>query len=64
MNEQPADRVLVNLTSAQVHAIDQLRALGYGDDKATPASVIEYIVARFIDDMKRARVLSPPPSED
>lgn len=56
----PADRLLINLTSPQVHAIYQLRDYGYGDGK-TPASVIEYMVERFIDDLRRAGVVKPIP---
>ena len=46
------DRLLITITPMQRVQIAHLTDLGYGDGK-TPASVVEYIVARFIDDMHR-----------
>lgn len=51
------DRVLINLTSEQVRTINRLRLMGYGSEERTPASVVEYMVARFIDDIRRAGLL-------
>lgn len=49
---QENDKLLINITAMQRVQIAHLTDLGYGDGK-TPASVVEYIVARFIDDMHR-----------
>lgn len=58
----PSDRLLIELTSSQVHAITQMIALGYGD--GTPASVVEYALSRVIDDLKRTRLIAPPAPAD
>jgi hypothetical protein len=58
----PADRLMLDLNSFQVHAIDQLRSNGYGD--GTPASVVEYALNRFIDDLRRAGIVAPPSAPD
>lgn len=60
--EMPADRLLIELTSPQLHAVTQMVALGYGD--GTPASAVEYALSRVIDDLKRARLIAPPAASD
>jgi hypothetical protein len=50
--DQENDRLLISMTPMQRLQILHLVELGYGNGK-TPASVVEYIVARFVDDMHR-----------
>lgn len=59
----PADRLLIELSSADVHAVNQLARYGYGE---TPAAVVEYALRRFIDDMRRSGIVTalPVPDDD
>lgn len=59
----PADRLLIELSSPQLHAVHQMVGLGYGDD-GTPASAVEYALSRFIDDLRRAGLIAPPADAD
>lgn len=56
MREPPQTSALqVQLTGSQQMQLLYLVELGYGDGK-TPASVVEYLIARALDDLRRAGV--------
>jgi len=56
MREPPNTSALqVQVTSGQQVQLMHLVELGYGDGK-TPASVVEYMIARTLDDLRRAGV--------
>jgi hypothetical protein len=64
LSEDVADQVVIDVTSAELHAINQLREIGYADGYGTQASVVQFALRRFIDDCRRAGVVKPPPTDD
>lgn len=56
MRESPKTTALqVQITGPQSVQIIHLVALGYGDG-STPASVVEYFLARALDDLRRSGI--------
>ncbi len=56
MREPPKTTALqVQITAPQAVQIMHLAELGYGDG-GTPASVVEYFVARALDDLRRSGI--------
>ena len=56
MREPPQTSALqVRVTGDQQVQLMRLVELGYGDGK-TPASVVEYMIARTLDDLRRAGI--------
>lgn len=45
-------RLMINVTASQQVQLMHLVEIGYGDG-STPASVVEYALARFLDDVRR-----------
>ena len=59
--ELPADILTIELSSEDLHAVGQLVSYGYS---STPAGVVEYALRRFIDDMRRSRIVTALPAQD